>query len=77
MALNDFSVLLFIPATPKVLAEIKKTIYAAFCPLILRLKLSHNAIKNKVYYDLATTTVHCTIFQIRKGSKLTGQKSQA
>ena len=55
MALNDFSVLLFVPAAPKVLAEIKRAIYTAYRPLILRLKLSHNAIENKVYYDLATT----------------------
>ena len=55
MALNGFSVLLLVPAAPKVLAEIKRTIYTAFCPLILRLKLLHNAIKNEVYYDLATT----------------------
>ena len=26
-----------------------------FVPLILRLELSHNAIENEVYYDLATT----------------------
>ena len=55
MALNGFSVLLFVPSAPEVLAEIKRTIYTAFCPLILRLELSHNAIKNKVYYDLTNT----------------------
>ena len=58
MALNGFSALLFVPAATEVLAEIKGTIYASFCPLILRLKLSHNAIKNKVYYDLLATTLH-------------------
>ena len=55
MARNDFSVLLFVPAAPKVLAETKRAIYTAFRPLIFRLKLSNNAIENKVYYDLATT----------------------
>ena len=55
MALNGFSALQFVPAASKVLPEIKRTIYTAFSPLILRLKLSHNAIENKVYYDLATT----------------------
>ena len=54
MALNGFSVLLFVPAAPEVLAEIKRTIYTAFCPLDLLLKISHNAILNKVHYDLAT-----------------------
>ena len=39
MALNGFSVLLLVSAAPEVLAEIKRTVYAAFCPLILRLKL--------------------------------------
>ena len=51
MALNGFSVLLFVPAAPKVFAEIKRTIYTAFCALILRLQLSHNVIETKVYYD--------------------------
>ena len=36
----------FVPPAPEVQAEIKTTLfYNAFCPLILRLKLSHNAIK--------------------------------
>ena len=52
MDLNGFSVLLFVPAAPEALAETKRTIY---CPLILRLELSHTAIENKVYYDLAAT----------------------
>ena len=55
MALNGFSVLLLVSAVREVLVEIKSAIYTAFCPLIVRLKLSHNAIENKVYYDLATT----------------------
>ena len=55
MALNGFSVLLFVPAAPKVLAETKKTISTTFCRLNLRLKLSQNAIENKVYYDVAIT----------------------
>ena len=53
-----FNVLLFVPVTLKVLAEIKRTIYAAFCPLILPLKLSLNAVENKVYYDLLATTLN-------------------
>ena len=46
MALDGFSVLLFVPPAPEVLAEIykKKLFYSAFWPLILRLELSHNAI---------------------------------
>ena len=45
MALDGFSTLQFVQPTPKVSAEIKTTIfYMAFCPLILRLQLSHNAI---------------------------------
>ena len=55
MAPNGFSVLLLVSAAPEVLAEIKRVIYTAFCPLILRLKVSLNAVKNKIYYDLATT----------------------
>ena len=55
MALNSFSVLQFVPLALKVFAEMKRTIYTAFYPLILRLELSHSAIKNKVYYDLDTT----------------------
>ena len=54
MALNGFSVLLFVPPSPEVLAELKRAIYTAFCPLIIRLELSHNAIENKAHYDLAT-----------------------
>ena len=50
-----------------------KTIYTAFCPLILRVNLSHNAIENKVYYDLAITLYY--VFQIRKENELIGQKS--
>ena len=53
--MNGFSVLLLIPPATEILAEIKRTIYTAFYSLVLRLKLSHNAIKNKVYYNLATT----------------------
>ena len=55
MALSDFNVLLFVSPAAEVLAETKRTIYTAFYLVILRLELSHNAIKNKVYYDLATT----------------------
>ena len=53
MALNGFSVLLLVSAALEVLAELKRAFYTALCPLILRLKLLHNAIENKVYYDLA------------------------
>ena len=36
MAMDGFSALQFVPPAPKVLAEIKTTIfYKAFCPLIL------------------------------------------
>ena len=55
MALNSFSVPLFLPPAPEVLAKIKRAIYTAFYPLFLRLELSHNAIENKVYYDFATS----------------------
>ena len=55
LALNGFSVLLFVPAALEVLAEINKTICIAFYPLSLQLELLHNAIENKVYYDLTTT----------------------
>ena len=44
------NVLQFVPAATKVLAEIKRTIYTAFCPLIFRLELLHKAIENEVYY---------------------------
>ena len=40
MALNGFSVLLFVPFAPEVLTGIKKIIYCAFNPLIHRLELS-------------------------------------
>ena len=36
-----------------ILAEIKRNIYTAFYPLILRLELSHNSIESKVYFDFA------------------------
>ena len=55
MAQYGFNALLFVPSAPEVLAEIKRTIYTAFRTLILRLELSHDAIENKVDYDLATT----------------------
>ena len=53
MAVNDFSVLLFVPSEPEVSAETKITILYSFLPLILRLDLSHNAISDTIYYDLA------------------------
>ena len=55
MALNGFSVLLFAPPASEVLSELKRTIYTAFCPFIIRLELPHNALEKKVYYDLANT----------------------
>ena len=70
MALNGFSVLLFVPSAPEVVAEIKELFTVHwFYLLILRLELLHNAIKNDIYYDTFI------IFQIRKESELTGQKS--
>ena len=43
------STLQLLSPTPEVLAEIKTTIFNnAFCPLILRLELSHNAIQIKL-----------------------------
>ena len=54
-ALNRFNVLLLVPPEPEVLAEIKRTVYIAFYPLILRLKVSHNFIEHNVYYGLAAT----------------------
>ena len=73
MALNEFSVLLLVSAAPEVFAELKGAIYTVFCALILRLKLSHNTIENKVYNDLWLP--HYIIFQIRKRNEWTGQKS--
>ena len=70
--MNGSRVLLFVPAAPEVLAEIKRTIYTAFCPLIVRLELSHNGIENKVYYDMATTLSY---FLNKARNELTGQKS--
>ena len=70
--MNSFSVLMFVPRAPEALAEIKGTVCTAFYLLILRLEFSHNAIKNKVYYDLAI--VHYIIFQISKENVFTGQK---
>ena len=55
MPLNGFSVLLLVPPEPERSAEIKRTICTVLCPPIFRLEFSHNAIENKVYYDLATT----------------------
>ena len=47
IACNDsgwFSTLKFLLLAPELLAKIKTTIFfSAFCPLILRLELSHNA----------------------------------
>ena len=39
MALNGFSVLLFVPSAPEVLTEITRIIYTAFYPLIYQLEL--------------------------------------
>ena len=76
MAPNSFSVLLFVPHAPEILEAIKRSIYTAFYSLIVRSKLlhnnNHNAVENKVYYDLATSLYH---FQIGKGNESTGQKS--
>ena len=72
MVLNGFSVLLCEPITPEVLAEIKRTIYTAFCPFILRLKLLHNAFEIRF---TMTWILQYIMFQIREGNELTGQKS--
>ena len=69
MALNGFSILLFVPLVQEVLVAIKRTIYTAFYPLILRLQLSHNTFENKVYYDLATTLYYLS----NKERKLTNR----
>ena len=53
--LNGFSILLFVPPASEVLAELKRTIYTAFFPLIIQSQPKHNALENKVYYGLATT----------------------
>ena len=53
MAMNGFSVLLFVPPALEVSAEIKGTVCTAFYTLIFRLELSH--IENKVYYGFGTT----------------------
>ena len=66
---NGFSVLLFVPPAPKVLAEIKRIVYSAFCPLILQFDFSHYFIENKVYYDMAWLP-HYIIFQINKEYKI-------
>ena len=59
MALNGFSVLLFVSAAPKLFAGNKKNfIYYAFCLLLLQLQFSHSAIENKVCYDLTTALYH-------------------
>ena len=66
MPTYGFSVLLLVSAAPKVLAEIKSAIYTAFCAFILRLKLSHNTIKNKVYCDLAITLYYFSNKEIKR-----------
>ena len=55
ITLNGFGVMLFVPPSLEVLAEVKRTVYIAFYPLILRFELSHNSVENTVYYDLAAT----------------------
>ena len=72
MALNGFRVLLLVSTPPEVLVKFKKDIYTAFCPLILRLKLSYNPLKTRF---TMTWLPHYTITQIRKGKEMTGQKS--
>ena len=67
MALIGFTVLLLVSAAPEVLANIKKR--HCVLPLILQLKLSHNAIENKVYYHLATTLYYLS----NKERKLIGR----
>ena len=44
IALDGFKALRFVPLAPEILAEIRITILLCLLPLILRLKLSHNAI---------------------------------
>ena len=66
MALNGFSVLLLVSAALEVLAELKRAFYTALCPLILRLKLLHNAIENKVYYDLAAALYYFSARSYRR-----------
>ena len=64
MALNGFSVMLFVPAAPEVLAEAKRTIYAAFCLLILQFKLATTTLKIK--FTMTYWLLHNIIFQIKK-----------
>ena len=72
MALNGFSVLLFVPPAPDVLTEIKRIIYTAFYPLILRLEISLTPLKIRF---TMTWLPHYIIFQITKENLFTGQKS--
>ena len=44
IALDGFKALRFVPPAPEISAEIRITILHCLLPLILRLKLSHNAI---------------------------------
>ena len=68
MACDDFRVLLLVPSAPEILTDIKITILHCLCHLILRLKLSRNAIYEIVYYDLAITLYD--IFYTRKKKRI-------
>ena len=66
--MNGFHVLLSVPAAPEVLAEIKRTIYSAFCPFLLRLEFSHY-MTFKIKFTI-TWLSHSIFFHIRKGNKI-------
>ena len=55
MVLNGFSVLLFVPPAPEVVAEIKRTMYTAFHPPVSDQSFHAVPLKIRFYYDLDTT----------------------
>ena len=71
MALDGFSALQFVQPAPKVLAEIKTTIfYNAFCPLILQLKLLKMPFKIDFGMTWLRWQSHCAIFRMKKANEL-------
>ena len=72
MALNGFSVLLFVSLAPEVLAKIKELSILRFAPSFS--DLSFHTMPLKIGLTM-TWLPHYIIFQLRKGNEMTGQMS--
>ena len=72
MALNGFSILLFVPTEPEIFAEISELPTLRFTPSFS--DWNFHTVPLKIRF-IMTWVSHYIMFQKRKESKFTGQKS--